>query len=319
MDVSQVNNTTNSQIITPTGQDDLLGENFFQIQKIEGKGNLQDIKTISQTAIESKRDDLRGWCKNEITIVTEEGLLIYSQKRDENDNKIIFIDKRESKKAGFGTDSTRKMMKLSFDTGCEGRLSNEAFWTSHLFHLYMGMIPADKQLNAINTYFGMFGEIAVSNFSEIIENFNASIPLSTESTQNLDCLKKILFFIRTGTINNNESEKITLKEVVGAKEEILEFSNKNNVSYLKIIFIPRLLTLLEKQINKTRPDTTSLGSVNMEMSKEGIEQWKESIDNKKSFTSFKRMEQLRPYMDQKQIERLDRILELRNGVRKMDS
>ncbi len=91
------------------------------------------------------------------------------------------------------------------------------------------------------------------------------------------------------------------------REELLALRFKK-YSYLVDVFIPELLDLLERNIGDKRPDTSGFTSVNMELSSEGKARWKETIDNNIEFVPFRGFEQLVPFMNTLQIERLDAIL-----------
>lgn len=53
----------------------------------------------------------------------------------------IYIDYMYSDGPGSGTQTIRELVKLSLASGFDGNIKLEAFDSSHIFHIYMGMIP----------------------------------------------------------------------------------------------------------------------------------------------------------------------------------
>lgn len=220
----------------------------------------------------------------------------------------IEIEKRVSPEQGlgFGTASTRALVERSITLGFEGRLHNSASWSSHIFHLYMGMIPHDRQVDPILHYWGVEGQMAVEQFDLIKEGLEINDTLSKEEETYLKTLKVMIAH------SKGVSQKdITDQQVIAEGGRVIEHLKEKKVSYLREDFIPSILKILERNLTVRHPDTTSLGAVEMMMSDAGIARWKEAIDNKQEFKSFKKFEHLRPYMTPEQLSRLDRIIEAR--------
>lgn len=231
----------------------------------------------------------------------------YESGKDDLGRDSIYIIKRVSDAigSGFGTASTRKIVEESFKHGFGGRIHNQASWSSHIFHLYMGMIPHDCQINFIRHQWGVFGEGARKNLFKIQKKLQSKAPLSSKEQDDLKILKGMLAYIK-----GVRKKEVTDQDVVECTDKISALNSKT-VPYLKCDFIPHLLEIFEKDPTKRHPDTEYLMSVNMMMSDEGIACWKEAIENKQAFKPFKKLEHLRPYMSSEQLSRLDRIMAIR--------
>lgn len=232
------------------------------------------------------------------------GSMNYESSKDFLGRDSIYILKRNSDKkgSGFGTASTQKIVEESFKLGFEGRIHNQAAWSSHIFHLYMGMIPQDREINFVTL---KWGENALDPLSAITEKLRKKEPLSTEEQGDLKTLKRIVAHIK-----NVDKNEITDQDVIENEDKILALQDQK-VSYLQCDFIPQLLKIFEQDPTKHHPETDRLGSVNMMMSDEGIARWKEAIDGQQPFKLFKKFEHLRPYMSSEQLSRFDRIMTIR--------
>lgn len=220
--------------------------------------------------------------------------------------KSIYISERMRDMPGFGTASTRLLFKRSLALGYEGRLHNHADFSSHIFHLYMGMIPVDHEIDYVSLYWGMSGIDAVSGFDQLKEALqNDPDDLTTEDQWNLRHLKRILSHLRDFPVSD-----ITTMMVLEAEQEIKNLKTRK-ASYLQEKFIPSFLDILEKKPFKPKPDTTSLGMVRMVLSDLGNARWNEAVTKHEDFVPFRRFEQLIPHMSPEQIERLNNALDLR--------
>lgn len=223
------------------------------------------------------------------------------------DSKCIFIDKRVSgaKGSGFGTAAMRHVVQRSFALGYEGHVKNSASWSSHIFHLFMGMIPshAFDEPGGRNWHvyfnFGLSGENALEDLKKCKNE--------TDLLQ-LDASDRKMFakILRARGKISKELKDITVQDILGHKEYLLNYAHET--SYMQDYFIPRLLDVLEENIGNKYPDTNSWWATEMVLSEEGRNRWHEAITNNKEFIPFKRYEHLRKYMTKEQITQLDEIL-----------
>jgi len=74
----------------------------------------------------------------------------------------VYLSRIHSSMKGYGTRAMRCLIQLSMEKGFGGTLDLEACYSSHLFYLYMGMIPKDKKINYVSKMYGMCGEDSLS-------------------------------------------------------------------------------------------------------------------------------------------------------------
>ena len=199
--------------------------------------------------------------------------------------------------SGHGSSLMREAARHSLSPGCEGRLALQATKSSHLFFLKMGLIP-NTETGEIRYVEKRFGSEGVKALEEL-----------QNDDLDPDTIRTLVFMIR------KEMRLSSLEESADAVEKhkgfLLELSKKTvPYSYLQDEFIPSLLNLLEKDCG-LRPNTSSLYSVDMSLSEEGKNRWKEALDQDKPFQPFRRLEHLAPYMTETQKERLEKILAIR--------
>ncbi len=189
--------------------------------------------------------------------------------------------------SGFGTAAIRKCMQDSFETKREGSIRLSPSGSSHLFYLYMGMTPIDRQINYFDTRYGQQKRAAL---------FYISLYQPTAS-------KRKSFFKELREILSIEKQKplasVTDEEVIAHKDFFAELGKKT-VSYVKEVFIPRLIAILQKQIDQKYPNTEVLTSGAMEMSPDGKVRWKKAIDAGKPMTLFKQLDHLAKYFTAEQ-------------------
>lgn len=83
---------------------------------------------------------------NSLSITNEFGSYTYGQKKDWQGAKSICLYQLDCYAKGFGTACFAKLMKKSFKHGLDGNLHVCAGASSHLFYLYMGMIPVQTAM-----------------------------------------------------------------------------------------------------------------------------------------------------------------------------
>lgn len=217
----------------------------------------------------------------------------------------VYIGRIRSDKKGFGTALMRKVVKVSLEAGFGGNVELKASWSAHLFWLYMGMIPKERPVHIVTVNWGLLGQDALNNLPVIkkqILNENLS---SIDIELDIIVLKKMV-----ATIKNVSLKDVTAQMIVDSEEELNDL-NKKEGSYIKDEFIPRILKILEENLEKSHPDTSRLGGVDMILSEQGLIQWKDAIENQKPFVSFKKLEHLRSLMNEEQIKQLDTIMLIR--------
>jgi hypothetical protein len=81
--------------------------------------------------------------------------------------------------------------------------------------------------------------------------------------------------------------------------------NDKEASFIRDQFIPDFLYSLETCDDR---NLNFSGSMNMELSREGEQRWREAIENDVEFEPFRKFEQLRPFMNEAQQQSLDSSL-----------
>ncbi|OCH97471.1 hypothetical protein A8135_03070 [Legionella jamestowniensis] len=247
------------------------------------------------------------------------GDLIYrSSKLNPNDlqDNCIYLDRIETtvKGTGFGTAAMRYIINESFARGYEGNLKTDSSWDSHLFYLALGLIPEERQVPYVQNKYGIPADDSLAivvDFFEKHEGENgeelksALQELLEDNDYLLDEIAVILQ--KEGKIERKQSANID--DLLKNREFLSEISYATS-SYLHDQFIPSLLHILEKNIGKksVETNTSSLNAVMMVLSDEGKKRWKKALDNESEFKTFKQFEQLHPYMDNAQKEKLQSIL-----------
>jgi hypothetical protein len=219
----------------------------------------------------------------------------------------IYIARRVSYEPGFGTASMRAIMQEYFSENCKGGIYNLASSTSHLFHLYMGMIPIDMQIGVVPARFGWIGEDVMRDLPSLQDRLKKGEECEEFTVK---ILKGIIYYARTNKVDRAQAEQITTEDILGCQDELTEL-NKKTVSYISGSFIPLILRFLESCPGERQPRTDGLSCVNMKMSDAGMARWKAAIENKQPFVPFKRLEHLHAYMDDEQLQRLNQIMNLR--------
>lgn len=197
---------------------------------------------------------------------------------------------------GVGTESYRKIMKELFDRGLTS-LRTEASFSSHVFHTFMGMIPEERPINSVRKNFGENGYDALEKILETSSSQEKEI----QSILNEDgvILKKILLFY-TNPSASKPLEPLTKEEFEDHRKIFKEISEKNE-SFIQTEFLPEIIR--KRLLNTSdgqRRSTSNMGSINMIMSAQGIDRWKECINNDTPFTPFKDLSHLSDYMTQEQ-------------------
>jgi hypothetical protein len=229
-------------------------------------------------------------------------VIALKNEKDWKQRDSILVKMRESGKPGFGTESTRQIFKKSLELGYGGRFHNDASRSSHLFHLYMGMIPVDRKLDYAQYRWGN-GAKALKKYDTITSLYlidKKAVP--SELKVDFDNIKNIV-----ADLKGLDREQITDQMVIDAEADIKALKDKS-ASYLQDEFIPELLEILERDPTAKQPDTEYLYGVKMVLSDEGIARWNDDVSGVKPFDSFRKLEQLRQYMDETQLARLDAIM-----------
>jgi hypothetical protein len=209
----------------------------------------------------------------------------------------IYIEKVHSyqKGNGFGTAVMRHAVETAFAAG--GDVTLEAAYSSHLFHLYMGMIPKDRQIDYVQHTYGLNG-VGSLDYLTSCENVE-----QLENNKD-DCETLIEILSRELGV---EEDNLKPADVIAHRDLLLGLKSKS-CSYLTDDFVPQFLDILEKNIGNKYPDTTRFSSVQMQLSQEGKTRWQEAIDKKTQFSPFKDFKQLLPFMTALQKEKLNSIL-----------
>ena len=188
--------------------------------------------------------------------------------------------------SGYGTAVMRNVMMTSFSNGCNGNVSLDAAWSSHVFHLYMGMEPVDwpvlrfEKEHGTDLYDSALELIEKKSLDEIGKD--EIIPLS-----HIKRLVKLL--------------EVSAPEDLLTEDSLQRLQNKlaEEMSYVEFRLIP---VMISSVINKS--STSHLGAVQMVMSEQGKARWKEAIEQNKVFQPFKNLEHLHHFMNESQINRL---------------
>lgn len=248
------------------------------------------------------------------------GLLLWHQ---EPSKKCLHVDKREAHQRGngFGTAAMRYLVEQSYKLGYEGNIDSETSWSSHLFHLYMGMIPKEKDEKFVSYAWGDFGEDVLKNLED-----NYYHDDKTALEEDLEVLSEMLHMVKNfkeySTLtetdilkfkNLKEDELFTEADILDEKNmELILSLRQKTLSHLRFKFIPLLLRTLQKNTNIKYPDTGTWGSIVMVLSNAGKARWKEALDKNIEFVPFKNFEHLYPFMTSDQKQLLNEIVKKRS-------
>jgi len=225
------------------------------------------------------------------------------QYHEEPGKNRMYIVKRVAghKGKGYGTAAMRLVVEESFSKGYQGNVSSETSWSSHLFHLKMGMIPVDRELDYVTTVYGYF--VGRTALMELRDNSY----IQQDLTQILKILRK-----EKNIPNDQVLTETSLSENEN-REFLLDLLEKR-ISYLSDYFIPTLIALLDKTCNEAFPDTDIFSCVPMDLSEEGKARWKDAIDREIEFKPFRNFEQLHPVMTDEQRVQMDYALAKRSAA-----
>lgn len=223
---------------------------------------------------------------------------------EDNEKHHLYVDRIKSYAPGFGTAVMRYFAERSLENkNLDGNLELDASWSSHLFYLYMGMIPVDRPINYVSHQYGLMGSLALQKLTTCKNE--KSLSQHKQLAIVIDILSE-----ETGL----EKSALTDKDVLEYRDYLLGLQGKT-VSFLSVKFIPDILSALENNIGNKRPDTEWMGSVKMILSVEGKARWKDVIERKINFKQFKNFEQLLPYMSDAQKSQLKSICEEAAGLK----
>jgi hypothetical protein len=222
-----------------------------------------------------------------VILFKAQGSLLRYFKKDDS----IYLDYIASIGAGSGTRAMRCLVNMSIDSGFDGKITLQACYSSHLFHLLMGMVPEERGIDYVKYYYGFMGPEALKE----LRNNNKLDSCS------LNKLKEIL-----SKEKNIPEQQITLKQILENRDFLLSLQEKK-LSYIQNKFIPELLDILETSKDNKRPDTSYLTDIPMVLSEEGKKRWKNAIALNEEFEPFRDFAHLRPLMTQQQIKKLDKI------------
>lgn len=210
------------------------------------------------------------------------------------------------KGSGFGTKAYKLLMKKSLELGFDGNIVTEACWSSHLFHLYMGMIPIDSQVLYLSATFGFLYRKIRNSLTKLQD---------CETVNDISILKRDILYPLKLLFSQELKQQISLITpfmILEQKNFLLGFKDKK-ASNIQAEIIPNLIDVLQHNIGNKYPDTSNyFGSMTMIMSEEGKKRWFLAISSNKKFTPFKKFEHLRPYMTYCQREQLDTLIAKHN-------
>lgn len=211
--------------------------------------------------------------------------------------------------SGFGTAKFREIVKRSDDLKCPGQIITDAstsYGSPHLFYLYMGMVPADTQVNYVETKYGDDGSVTLEELEKCKEWSVEALEKSLDS-MTLSSAKRILS--KELKVPN---ENVSTEDLIKHKEMLLGLQHRR-LDYVSEVFIPKLLKILAKDPKNKYPDTKSLGPMPMRLSEQGYARWKYVIENGLEFVPFRNLEHLNLNSDQKAL--LQEILAKRIEIR----
>lgn len=195
---------------------------------------------------------------------------------------------------GFGTALYRETMQYAFEKGMQ--LWTDASWNSHVFHLYMGMIPKDRKMSYVPIEYGQRG---VRSLNQLIASKTIDEFIQCNNQSNGRLLRELIDILKQEKKELADAS-LTAQDVFENKDFMIDLQNKD-VSYLTYSFIPSLLKYLYNNCG-------DLGSVHMYMSTEGQARWQDAINENKEFDIFEQFEHLHPYMLEEQKQALKKVL-----------
>ena len=195
------------------------------------------------------------------TVLLQKGT--YSLNKEKGNIHVNTVDSY-SQGSGFGTAVMREVIKEAIEQNRTVTL--DAAYTSHIFHLYMGMVPIDTEILYVAAQYGINGEQSIKNLTQddTVEDLN--------ETDELQDLLRIL----KAEKKLPEHSVLTAQDVIDNKEFLMGLGQKM-VSFLTFQFIPHLLRILESGIADKYPNTKGLTICRMELSRQGKERWQAAI------------------------------------------
>ncbi len=211
---------------------------------------------------------------------------------DSKKNRIVIDELFSNEKGcGFGAAAIRSQVKRSIEEKCAGNIELDACWSSHLFYLYMGMVPIDRLVSYVRLHYGCCGEDALKNLAKCTNETEFQI---------LDEIYiKDLKRIMHNEFKIPEEKNISLQEIFSHRDDLIALLAKN-ASYIKDEFIPMLLRRLKRSCGEKYPDTSCLTSVWMTLAPEGKERWLDAIQKNNEFVPFKDLSHLKSYLTDKE-------------------
>lgn len=259
--------------------------------------------------------------------------------KDWNNRSSIYVDELDSCQRGFGKAFTRYVFKKSQLKGFGGNVHKIAAWSSHIFHLKMGMLPS----------------LTKYNFSEVFWYNNRSYKVDSERIlKELPELQQIIKERQKSKAGNlrfrGEKSRITLLQsmlsevlrlktgsspkkisyemILQAQRKDFNVLEKHKVTVINFKDIENLLIVLEEYAEKHQGknplddpeiNTKRMGIVPMMLSDEGIERWARAVDSEHptDFKSFTNLEHLDKYLPPATLIRLNKIRAIpRKGLSK---
>ena len=225
----------------------------------------------------------------------------YLQYHYSDNTATMHLDRITSHTKGFGTEGYRHMMQAVFERNIP-TITTDASFSSHVFHTFMGMIPLhNHELSSVKFQFGTCGLKALTAALQF-KDFESS-ELDKFLAKHGKLLKIILLYYKGEDPDYDEAQPLTQEELKQNFKKFEEISNKTE-SYIQAIFLPAIVESRTPQENGMRRSTEVLTSVMMQMSPEGMERWREAIEEKKPFIPFKDLSHLKMYMNNDQLKSL---------------
>ena len=162
--------------------------------------------------------------KSGISVVKEGYHFPVDEKKPEQKMRQLTIERMHAadKGNGFGRALYRQLMKYTIDYDLQ--LWTDAAWDSHLFHLYMGMIPKDRQISYVINEYGSSGLRALNKSieSETMDQFIQHIEKS-----NGRLLEELILIFKE---ENEEFHDIppTAQDVFANKDFMISLKEKMN-------------------------------------------------------------------------------------------
>lgn len=201
---------------------------------------------------------------------------------------------------GFGAAAIRSQVQQSIAEKFDGNIQLKASWSSHLFYLYMGLIPIDRPVS----YIGLKYDYKARALKDLAKCTN-----ETDLLKLTDRVIEYLKDIMHCEFKIPKEIDISLQDILNHRDDLIALEQKK-AYYIKDVFIPWLLNVLKNNHGEKYPDTLESGPLWMMFAPEGKKRWLEAISKNNEFEPFRDLSHLKSYLaDKDEIAHFEKVVD----------